>query len=76
MVIAFPAACSNVARIDGMDRCCGISHDRCQRSNEQLMKNRAKLVAFAASKPGALNYTSGGNASQTHLAAEQIGLRN
>lgn len=28
------------------------------------------LIALAKAKPGALNYASGGNASQTHLAAE------
>lgn len=28
------------------------------------------LIALARSKPGTLNYASGGNASQTHLAAE------
>ena len=30
----------------------------------------AELVALAQSKPGALNYASGGNGSQNHLAAE------
>ena len=30
----------------------------------------AELIALAHSKPGALNYASGGNGSQTHLAAE------
>ena len=29
-----------------------------------------ELIAFAKSKPGVLNYASGGNGSQTHLAAE------
>lgn len=39
----------------------------------------AELIALARSKPGALNYASGGNASQTHLAAElfliNVGLK-
>ena len=30
----------------------------------------AELIALAAATPGALNYASGGNGSQTHLAAE------
>jgi len=30
----------------------------------------AELIALAQSKPGVLNYASGGNGSQTHLAAE------
>src|SRR6185295_6372623 len=30
----------------------------------------AELIALAQSKPGMLNYASGGNGSQTHLAAE------
>jgi tripartite-type tricarboxylate transporter receptor subunit TctC len=29
-----------------------------------------ELIAFAKSKPGVLNYASGGNGSQTHMAAE------
>lgn len=31
-----------------------------------------ELIALAKSKPGELNYASGGNASQTHLAAELL----
>jgi tripartite-type tricarboxylate transporter receptor subunit TctC len=32
----------------------------------------AELIAYAKSKPGALNYASGGNGSQTHLAMEMF----
>ena len=34
----------------------------------------AELIALAQAKPGALNYASGGNGSQTHLAAELFRL--
>ena len=33
-----------------------------------------ELIAFAKSKPGVLNYASGGNGSQTHLAGELFRL--
>ena len=34
----------------------------------------AELISFAKSRPGALNYASGGDGSQTHLAAELLVL--
>lgn len=37
-------------------------------------KTVAELIALARAKPGALNYASGGNASQTHLAAALLCL--